>query len=38
MNYLVVGDAATQMEKLEVLGFGKPILLNEVEKQTNLDN
>ncbi|RLD27706.1 MAG: insulinase family protein [Bacteroidetes bacterium] len=29
MNYLVVGDAATQMEKLETLGFGKPILLNE---------
>jgi zinc protease len=38
MNYLVVGDAKTQMEKLEALGFGKPILLNEVEKQTNLDN
>jgi zinc protease len=37
MNYLVVGDAATQMEKLEALGFGKPILLNEVEKQMNLE-
>ncbi len=37
MNYLVVGDAATQMEKLEALGFGKPELLNEVEKQTNID-
>jgi zinc protease len=37
MNYLVVGDAATQMEKLEALGFGKPILLNEIEKQTNLE-
>ena len=37
MNYLIVGDAATQMEKLEALGFGKPILLNEVEKQTNLE-
>jgi len=29
MIYLVVGDAETQMEKLEELGFGKPILLNE---------
>jgi len=28
MIYLVVGDAETQMEKLEGLGFGKPILLN----------
>jgi zinc protease len=37
MNYLVVGDAATQMEKLEALGFGTPILLNEVEKQMNLE-
>lgn len=37
MNYLVVGDAATQMDKLEALGFGKPILLNEVESKSNLD-
>ena len=29
MIYLVVGDAETQMDKLEGLGFGKPILLNE---------
>lgn len=28
MIYLVVGDAETQMEKLEDLGFGKAILLN----------
>lgn len=28
MIYLVVGDAATQLEKLEQLGFGKPVLLN----------
>lgn len=28
MIYLVVGDAKTQMAKLEGLGFGKPILLN----------
>ena len=28
MIYLVVGDAKTQMHKLEGLGFGKPILLN----------
>ncbi len=28
MIYLVVGDAATQLDKLEQLGFGKPVLLN----------
>lgn len=31
MIYLVVGDAATQMDKLQGLGFGKPQLLNEIE-------
>lgn len=29
MIYLIVGDASTQLNKLEQLGFGKPILLNE---------
>jgi zinc protease len=28
MIYLIVGDAKTQLDKLEALGFGKPILLN----------
>ena len=28
MIYLIVGDKATQLDKLEKLGFGKPILLN----------
>ncbi len=28
MNYIVVGDAATQMERLKELGFGDPVLLN----------
>ncbi|CAN5191992.1 pitrilysin family protein [soil metagenome] len=28
MIYLVVGDAETQLDKLENLGFGKPVLLN----------
>ncbi len=28
MIYLIVGDAASQLTKLEKLGFGKPILLN----------
>ena len=28
MIYLFVGDAETQLNKLEQLGFGKPILLN----------
>lgn len=37
MNYLVVGDAETQMEKLEALGFGKPELLNEIKPQENID-
>ena len=31
MIYLVVGDAQTQMQKLEQLGFGAPILLNPTE-------
>jgi zinc protease len=31
MYYLIVGDAETQMEKLENLGYGKPVLLNENE-------
>ncbi len=29
MIYLVVGDAETQLKKLEQLGFGSPILLNQ---------
>lgn len=28
MHVVVVGDAATQLERLEKLGFGKPVLLN----------
>jgi len=32
MIYLVIGDAKTQLNKLEQLGFGKPILLNEKAK------
>ncbi len=31
MIYLIVGDAKTQLKKLEQLGFGTPILLNERE-------
>ena len=30
MIYFIVGDAATQLNKLHQLGFGKPILLNEM--------
>jgi zinc protease len=37
MIYLVVGDAETQMKKLEALGFGTPILLNEIEKFDDID-
>ena len=29
MYYLIVGDAETQLEKLEELGYGQPVLLNE---------
>lgn len=36
MIYLVVGDKKTQMDKLEQLGYGTPILLNE-KKQTVKD-
>ena len=32
MIYLVVGDAQTQLQKLEQLGFGTPVLLNPQEK------
>ncbi|MGB7841583.1 MAG: insulinase family protein, partial [Salinimicrobium sp.] len=28
MYYLIVGDAETQLDRLEQLGFGKPVLLN----------
>ena len=28
MIWLVVGDAATQLDRMEELGFGSPILLN----------
>ena len=28
MIWLVVGDAATQLERLKALGFGEPILIN----------
>ena len=31
MIYLIVGDAETQLSKLENLGFGKPVLLNTKE-------
>jgi len=31
MNYIVVGDAATQKERLNSLGFGAPIKLNQAE-------
>ena len=33
MIYLIVGDAETQLKKLEQIGFGTPVLLN--KQQTN---
>ncbi|MCP9290284.1 M16 family metallopeptidase [Gracilimonas sediminicola] len=35
MIWLVVGDAKTQMDRLEQLGFGTPILVNEYFKEGN---
>jgi zinc protease len=35
MIYLVVGDAKTQMDRLEELGFGEPILINNRFKEGN---
>ncbi len=35
MIYVVVGDAETQMNRLEELGFGKPILVNENFREGN---
>lgn len=32
MIYVIVGDAATQLNKLEELGYGKPVLLNPDDK------
>ena len=29
MNYVIVGDAETQLPRLEDLGFGEPVLINE---------
>lgn len=35
MIYVVVGDAKTQMNRLEALGFGKPVLVNNYFKEGN---
>lgn len=35
MIWLVVGDAATQMDRMEQLGFGEPILMNEYFGEEN---
>lgn len=29
MNYVIVGDAATQLERLKALGYGDPVIINE---------
>ena len=31
MIWFVAGDAKTQLKRMEQLGFGKPVLLNEIE-------
>ncbi|HSP12284.1 MAG TPA: pitrilysin family protein [Salegentibacter sp.] len=33
MYFLIVGDAESQLEKLEELGFGEPILMNKEEQE-----
>ncbi len=35
MIYLVVGDAKTQLDRLEALGYGKPILISQDFKEGN---
>lgn len=35
MIYLVVGDAKTQLDRLEALGFGKPVLISKDFKEGN---
>jgi hypothetical protein len=30
MTYIVVGDAATQSTRLEALGFGAPVMINDL--------
>ncbi|OEK01357.1 peptidase M16 [Roseivirga sp. 4D4] len=35
MFWLVVGDAKTQMKRLEQLGYGKPVLINEMVSPEN---
>lgn len=35
MIWLVVGDAKTQMDRLEQLGFGEPVLVNDYFKEGN---
>ncbi|MEX0609118.1 MAG: pitrilysin family protein [Balneolaceae bacterium] len=35
MIYLVVGDAETQLGRLEQLGFGQPVLVNEYFEESN---
>ncbi|MEB2774202.1 pitrilysin family protein [Algoriphagus sp. D3-2-R+10] len=37
MVWLIVGDAKTQLEGLEKLGFGKPILINEPKVSMEVD-
>lgn len=32
MNYVIVGDAATQVPRLRALGFGEPVLINDLLK------
>ena len=29
MTYVIVGDAATQAQRLEALGYGAPVMMNE---------
>jgi hypothetical protein len=29
MTYVIVGDAATQAKRLEKLGFGSPVMVND---------
>ena len=33
MNYVIVGDAETQLDRLSELGIGEPVLLNDAIDQ-----
>ena len=35
MTYVIVGDAATQAKRLDALGVGKPVMMNDALAQVD---